>query len=316
MSTRQHILNLLLRVVVKTRLARVKRPEDMRAGLERDAARHFAAPPEANFVRDVIRREGAPRKVGMVDAVWASCDRPDRRKVILYFHGGAFIAGSPSTHRHLGAALAGAAGVRALLPDYRLAPEHPFPAAVDDALAAYRHLLNAGYASSEIALAGDSAGGGLAFSLLLKIEQLSLPAPAAVVAFSPWADMTGQAESLRRNAQRDVMLPVKRMREVVNFYLGDHDRADPLASPALAAWKNPPPALIMASRSEILVDDSKKLAAGLRDAGGSVQLELWRGLPHAWPIFAGRLPEADSAIQHAGAFLSRHLTVDRTSLVA
>lgn len=316
MSTRQHILNLLLRLIVKTNLARMKRPQDLRRQLERDAVRHFHVPDSASFIRDVIRPKGGQQNGSAVDALWASCRNPDRRKVILYFHGGAFIAGSSQTHRHLGAALADATGVRAFLPDYRLAPEDPFPAAVDDALVAYLHLLDAGYEPAEIALGGDSAGGGLAFALLLKLAQVELPQPAAIVAFSPWADMTGQSESLRRNAQRDVMLPVRRMHEVVDFYLASHDRADPLASPALAEWKAPPPALILASRSEILVDDARKLAQALREGGGSVQLELWRGLPHAWPIFAGRLPEADQAITSAGAFLARHLCAEKQALVA
>jgi len=118
---------------------------------------------------------------------------------------------------------------------------------------------------------------------------------------------TGQAASLSRNQHRDVMLPARRLDDVVGFYLGAHDRADPLASPVFGAWRTPPPALILASRSEILVDDAVKLAERLRASGGDVHLELWRGLPHAWPMFRGRLAEADRAVTGAGAFLARHL---------
>ncbi|MEM7059154.1 MAG: alpha/beta hydrolase [Pseudomonadota bacterium] len=285
----------------------MKDPADLKERMERDTARLMLIPDGAHFVSDVIRRPGNPRQVGMIDAIWASKGRPDRRKVILYFHGGAYLAGSSRTHRHLGAALAGAAGVRAVLPDYRLAPEHQFPAAVDDAIASYRHLLEAGYDASEIALGGDSAGGGLCFALLYAIQKRKLPKPAAVAAFSPWADLTGEAASLERNANRDVMLPVRRLDEVAEYYLGSADRRHPLASPVFAKWEAPPPALIMASRSEAIMDDSVALAEGLRAAGGDVQLELWRGLPHAWPIFVGRLGEADRAVANAGAFLSRHL---------
>ena len=156
--------------------------------------------------------------------------------------------------------------------------------------------MDAGYQPSEIAVAGDSAGGGLAFSLLLALRQAGIAQPAAIVGFSPWADMTGQADSIRRNAARDVMLPARRLPEVVGYYLGGHDAADPLASPALADWSDPPPALIMASKTEILLDDAIHLSEALRAAGGSVQLDLWRHVPHAWPIMAGRLPEADAAV--------------------
>lgn len=310
MGLRLTALNLWLRLTVKRKLARIKTPAQMRSQMERDAVRFFVAPADANFVTDVMRRDGAPRHVGMIDAVWASRGRPDRRKVILYLHGGAYLAGSPRTHRHLAAILAGSAGVRAVLPDYRLAPESPFPAAVDDAMAAYRHLLDAGYAASEVAFAGDSAGGGLCFATSLAAAAAGLPQPACIVAFSPWVDLTGQADSHRRNAGRDVMLPARRMNEVVEFYLGSANRTEPLASPLFGEWDAPPPTLIMASRSEILTDDATRMADRLRGFGGDVQLELWRNLPHAWPIFTGRLSEADQALSNAGAFIARHLQAD------
>lgn len=308
MSLRLYAINLWLRLRIKPALARMRTPADLRRHFERTAARIFRVPEDAHFVDDQIRRIGPTTGgAGAMDALWASCGRPDRRKVILYLHGGAYLAGSIATHRHLAAALAGAASVRAVVPDYRLAPEHPFPAAVEDAVSAYRHLLDAGYDASEIAVAGDSAGGGLAFGLAQALGSADLPPPAAMVAFSPWADMTGSAESLKRNATRDVMLPARRIDDVVGYYMTTHDRADPRASPALAEWRSPPPALLMASRSEILVDDARNLAEALRRGGGSVQLEIWRGLPHAWPILWGRLPEADRAVANAGRFIARHL---------
>ena len=310
MSVRLHLLNLWLRFLIKPKLRRMKDPMVLRDGLERDAGRFFPLPSDCNLVDDLIRRPGRPANVGMITGQWVSRGRPDRRRVILYLHGGAYIAGSHRTHRHLGAALAGAAGVRALLPDYRLAPDHPFPAALEDALSAYNHLLAAGYDSNEIAIAGDSAGGGLGFALLLKLQQEGLPKPACIVGFSPWTDMTGESGSLRRNASRDVMLPVTRLQDAVDFVLNGHDPRDPLASPLFGDWADPPPAMLLASRHEILRNDSEDLARALSGAGGDVTLELWRNTPHAWPIFAGRLPEADAAIASAGRFIARHLDVD------
>lgn len=304
MSLRLHLVNLYLRLVMKTALRRMKRPVEMRRSFDRNAGRFFT-PPEGSHFTDVrIRRPGDG---GAIEAQWASRGRPDRRKVILYLHGGAYLAGSLQTHRHLGAALAGAAGVRLLLPEYRLAPEHRFPAAVDDALIVYEHLLEAGYSPAEIALAGDSAGGGLVFALLLRLAAGGRPRPGCALGFSPWVDMTGSQPSLTRNAQRDVLLPARRLPEVVGFYLGEHDPRDPLASPLFGDWRDPPPVLIMASRSEILLDEAVALADALRRGGGDVRLELWRGLPHAWPLFAGVLPEADTAVAQAGAFIARHL---------
>lgn len=310
MSLRLRLLNFWLRLLVKPKLRRITHPHELRDSLERDAMRFFAMPDGCNIVPDLIRRPSSRANSGMIEAQWVSRGRPDRRRVILYFHGGAYIAGSPRTHRHLAAALAGAAGVRAILPDYRLAPEHPFPAALEDALASYRHLLDAGYDSREIAIAGDSAGGGLGFALLLKLQQQDLPRPACIVAFSPWTDLSGDSPTLVSNANRDVMLPVSRIEEAVEFILGSHDRIDPFASPLFGDWKAPPPSLLYASKHELLLHDSTELAERLRAGGGDVTLELWRNTPHAWPIFVGRLPEADQVVSSAGAFIARHLDAE------
>lgn len=303
MGLRLGLLNLGLRLFAKTALAKAREPRRVRRVFSRNARRFLSQPRGANFVATGIRR---PDGTSM-PALWCSRWRPDRHRLILYLHGGAYLAGSIDTHRHLGAMLAGAAGARLLLPDYRLAPENRFPAAVEDALAAYDHLLTAGYSAGNIALAGDSAGGGLVFALLLRLAAAGRPMPCCAVGFSPWVDMTGRAASLRRNERRDVLLPAHRLPDVVAFYLGDHDPADPLASPLFGDWQNPPPALIMAGRREILRDDALGLAEALQAGGGDVQLELWRRVPHAWPGFAGLLPEADQAVARAGAFIAGHL---------
>jgi monoterpene epsilon-lactone hydrolase len=307
-SLRLRLLSLVLRLVVKTGLGWIKTPQAMRAHFERDARRLFKAPDDANFVTDAIRRnDDGPGNGAPIEALWASRGRPDRRKVILYLHGGAFLAGSIRTHRHLAAYLAGAAGVRTILPEYRLAPEHPFPAALDDAFTVYKHLLASGYEARQIALAGDSAGGGLVFSLLLKCAEHGLPRPACVVAFSPWADMTMTRGSLRRNALRDMMLPVRRFPEVVSYYLQGASNTDPLVSPVYGEYVDPPPAMITASKTEILRDDAVAMADRLRAAGGDVALELWKDMPHAWPFFAGMVVEADRTVARAGQFIARHL---------
>ncbi len=303
-SLRLWLLSLFLRLVVKTALGLIKTPQALRDRFERAARRMFRPPRDANFVADTIRRND---NGSLIEALWASRGRPDRRRVILYLHGGGYLAGSMRTHRHLAAYLAGAAGVRAIVPDYRLAPEHAFPAALDDALCVYRHLLGSGYEAGQIALAGDSAGGGLVFSLLLKAAEQGLAQPACVVAFSPWTDMTMTRPSLRRNARRELMLPVRRFREVVSHILQGAMTTDPLASPVYGVYDAPPPALITASKTEILRDDAIAMADRLREAGGDVALELWKDMPNAWPLFVGLVPEARITVDRAGRFIARHL---------
>ncbi|MEM9099168.1 MAG: alpha/beta hydrolase [Pseudomonadota bacterium] len=296
------VVNAALRVFVRWPLGWIKTPQAFRARFERDAKIVFRDPKGANYGRDAIRRPDG----SLMPALWASLGRPDRTKVILYLHGGAFVAGSPNTHRHLAARLAGATDARTLLPDYRLAPEDPFPAALEDALTAYRHLL-ASYPPERIAVAGDSAGGGLTFCLLLAAQAEGLPPPAAVATFSPFCDFTLSAPSLKRNARREVMLPPNRASEVVDYYLAGHDPRDPLASPIFGAFTAPPPSLIMASTSEMLADNATIMAECLRKAGGDVQLEIWPGLPHAWPLLLGKLRAAESAVTNAGRFIAARL---------
>jgi acetyl esterase/lipase len=296
------LLNIALRLTVRLPLTRLTSVALMRARMDRSAARFLCDPPDARYAP--VALTGAR---GAMDGLWAECSGADPGRAILYLHGGAYLAGSPQTHRAIAARLAGLCGARALLPAYALAPEHPFPAALDDAQAAYRWLLAQGFAPERIALAGDSAGGGLAAALLLRLARDGLPRPACAVLFSPWADMTMLAHSLLRNARRDAMLPVRRMPEVVEMVMGGADAADPMASPALGRFDAPPPVLIFASRSEALADDATRLAEALRHGGGDVQLELWPRAPHAWPVFAGRLEMADRAVKIAGAFLSRSL---------
>jgi acetyl esterase/lipase len=183
--------------------------------------------------------------------------------VILWLHGGAYCVGSPRTHAAMVAALAGRLGAGAVLPDYRLAPEHPFPAAPEDALAAYAGLLAEGTAPGRIVVGGDSAGGGLVFALLHMALAAGLPMPAAALAFSPWIDLTGGGQSLRTLAWRDVLIPVRRFAEISAIYLAGADPRDPRASPHLGDLAGAPPVLIQASRAAIARASSRRTSARL-----------------------------------------------------
>ncbi len=222
---------------------------------------------------------------------------------VLYLHGGGFIAGSPAVYRHLAWRIALAAGAQVLSPDYRLAPEHPFPAALDDAVAAYEWLLAEGVEPQQIGLVGDSAGGGLAFSLLLRLRDAARPLPAAVAALSPWTDLALTGASLRRNAAADPMLDVAELPGVARSYLAGADPCHPWASPIYGDLAGLPPALIQVGGDEILYDDAARLAARLDRAGGRARLEIWPRMPHVWHLFAPVLPEARRAIGHIGGFL-------------
>lgn len=295
------ILSGLLRALQKPRLARAGEPRAVRRQFETTARLLFRPPRGAVFTRET----GASHP----PLLWVQSPGADPRRVVLYLHGGAFLMGSPQTHRHIAARLGALAGARAVLPDYRLAPEHGFPADVDDTLASYRVLLERGIDPRAIAVAGESAGGGLVFALLVAARAAGLPDPGCLVAFSPWVDMTGTAASLRRNARADAMLPVARLPEVVAWRMAGADPRDPRASPALARFAAaPPPTLIQASRAEILEDDATAMARTLRDAGGEVTLDFSPDAPHAWQLFTGWIPEADRDVARAGAFIAAHLS--------
>jgi acetyl esterase/lipase len=289
MSPQLAALTLYLRRINKPMLARETDLARMRARFERIARLVFLAPRGAAF------READ-------GLVWSGPEPTG--SALLHFHGGGFVMGSPRTHRHLAARLGLAARVPAATAAYRLAPEHPHPAQIDDALAAYIRLTGRGL---RVTVSGDSAGGGLAFALVLAARAAGLPDPACVVAFSPWCDMTLSSPSLTANAEVEAMLPADRVPEIVAMRMAGGDPGDPLASPALAAFDRPPPALIFASRAEILASDAEAMTAALRRGGGDATLVWDATAPHAWPIFAGLTPEGDAAVARAGAFIAEHL---------
>jgi len=222
---------------------------------------------------------------------------------VLYLHGGGYVIGSPRSHRHLAAAIAGAAGTSALLLDYRLAPEHPFPAAVDDAVAAYRWLLDQGIAAGHIAVAGDSAGGGLTVATLLALLNARLPMPAAGVCISPWVDLTCRGESYRSKADVDPIVRSAGVSEMARAYLATTDPRSPLASPLFADLRGLPPLLIHVGSDEVLLDDAIGLAERAKAAGVDATLEQWDRMIHVWHWFLPMLDEAQAAVASIGSFV-------------
>lgn len=223
----------------------------------------------------------------------------------LHLHGGGYVMGDPGGSRGFTTALALAIQARIVSLDYRLAPDHPFPAAVDDALAAYADLLAQGTPAARIAIGGESAGGGLAVAALLAIREAGLPLPACAVAMSPWVDLTCAGGSFDTCAARDPLLTRGVLLEMADQYLQGHDPRSRLASPVGADLSGLPPLLIQVGADEVLLDDAVALAERARVAGVRTQLEVWPDMIHVWQMFAGALPEADEAIRHVTDFLAR-----------
>lgn len=239
------------------------------------------------------------------ERISVAVSRNDRH--VLYLHGGAYLCGSPALYRDFTWRIATVARARVSCIDYRLAPEHPFPAAVDDAAKAYRGLLNDGADPSGIALMGESAGGGLVFATLLKLRDEGTPLPAAAVAMSPWTDLALTGESLRVNAAVDPMITVEALPDGANNYLAGADPRHPYASPLYGNPTGLPPALILVGGDEVLRDDAVRMAEAMRTAGCDVALEVWPRMFHAWPMMIRILPEARTALARIGAFLDGKL---------
>lgn len=231
----------------------------------------------------------------------------DSGAVVLYLHGGGYVIGSARTGAGLAVGLARRIGARAVSLDYRLAPENPFPAAVDDGLAAYRELLDTGMRPHDIVLAGDSAGGGLAMATLLAARASGLPQPAATVVFSPWVDLTLAGSSMQTKHGVDPIFTRERLNAFAEPYVDDGDRDAELVSPVFADLRGLPPLLVQVGANEVLLDDAVRLAgrAGADDL--DVTLEIWPDVPHVFQNFAGVLDDADVALDHAGRFLAGHL---------
>jgi epsilon-lactone hydrolase len=249
------------------------------------------------------RFEMAPRKLGGVPAMRLSRRDAETDRHILFLHGGGYVTGSPALYRHILWRFAAAARARVAAIDYRLAPEHPFPAALDDAVAGWQGLLTEGADPRRCAVMGDSAGGGLVLALLLRLRDMGAPLPGAAVTLSPWTDLAMTGTSLGRNATSDPMENPDDVPFLARCYLGDADPKTPYASPLYGDLKGLPPTLIQVGSDEILLDDSVRMAERMQAAGCKVELEIWPRMPHVWHAFAPIMPEARRAIARIGAFV-------------
>jgi phosphinothricin tripeptide acetyl hydrolase len=270
---------------------------ERRAQYER-AERFFPTPPDVKV--QVVTAPARP-------AEWLTPPGARSDAVVLYLHGGGYVIGSPRSHRHLTAAIARAAGTRALLLDYRLAPEHPFPAALEDAVAAYAWLVREGIAPTRIVVAGDSAGGGLTMATLLALRDRGLPRPAGGVCISPWVDLTNSAASCTTKAAVDPIVTLESIALLAQAYIGTGDPKQPLVSPLHADLRDLPPLLIHVGSDEVLLDDALGLGARARAAGVDVTVREWPAMIHVWHWFLSMLDEADAAINEIGAFVETRL---------
>jgi acetyl esterase/lipase len=231
--------------------------------------------------------------------------RPDRH--VLYLHGGGYLFGSPPIYRDMTWRIAAGTRARVLCLDYRLAPEHPFPAALDDTVAAYRWLVGSGADPRRVALMGDSAGGGLMFAALMRLRDEGVPLPVVAVAVSPWTDLALTGASLRTNPPNDPLIPVEHAERAVALYLAGADPRNPRASPLYGDPAGLPPTLILVGGDEVLRDDAVRMAERLQAAGCDVALEVWPRMFHAWHMLVRVMPEAKAAVARACAFVDERL---------
>ena len=297
MSLRAEIVRLGLRWLMKPG----GRPEDTVARLRRQTSGFtwWVPSPPAKTTTAVVQLGGVPAHL-----VGTPASRPDRQ--VLFLHGGGYVAGSPALYRHIIWRLADASGARIAALDYRLAPEHPFPAALDDAVAAWDALLSSGAGPHRTVVMGDSAGGGLALALALRLRDSGAALPAAIVAICPWTDLALTGRSWHRKPFGGSPRLLADIRHVAAGYLAAADPADPYASPLYADPAGLPPTLIQVGSDEVLLDDAVRMAERMRLAGCNVELEVWPRMPHVWHAFAGIMPEARRAIARIGEFVKAH----------
>ncbi len=265
----------------------------MRARME-ELGEKFPAPDDALV---------EPVSAGGCSAEWVAAPGTNLNRQVLYLHGGGYVQGSLNTHRLLTYHLSRDADARVLALDYRLAPEHPFPAAVDDVVSAYKWMLSQGAHPSKITVAGDSAGGGLVVSALVSIRDSGLPMPAGGVCISPWTDLAGTGTSFETKRDEDPMLDTTILDWFAGLYLNGADIADPLASPLHADLSGLPPLLVQVGTSEILLDDAARLVERAQAAGVDATLKAWDGMVHVWHLFSPLLSEGRDGLVEAGNFI-------------
>lgn len=295
-SLQARIVNSLIKLFLRRR--RWGRDENE---LARRARRNFGSPKIFQW----YKTRGLQVETVNENDVWGEWLVPPAREdgTVLYIHGGGYVSCSASTHRPITSTLARLSRFRVFSANYRRAPEHRYPAALDDSVAAYRWLLERGIKPEKIALAGDSAGGGLVMGSLLRLRDGGLPLPACAVAFSPWTDLTGRSKTLRSN---DGLCPLFRPENIYEFgsaYLGDAAADDPYVSQILAELAGLPPVLLQVSSIELLLDDSRTIHEKIQAAGGQSRLEIFEELTHGWHMFDGLVPETRVALRQAADFI-------------
>ncbi|MDI1452000.1 alpha/beta hydrolase [Polyangium sp. 6x1] len=298
MSLQAIALRFYLRYWFKRRLDPNAPVSALRANID-DLVRRMPKPPPGVTV--------LPTNAGGVPAEWVTAAGADERRVLLHFHGGGYASGSPASVRDLAWRLSEAARCRVLVVDYRLAPEHPFPAAIEDAASAYRHLLSNGFAPASIAFSGDSAGGGLVLGSLVKLRDDGAPMPAAACCFSPWTDLAMTGGTITTNRDADPMVRAEALPQTAAWYLGSTPATSPYASPLYADVRGLPPTLLHAGSTEVLLDDARRLAENMKTAKVDVHLRIWPDMPHVFQGCAAFLPEAREAIAEAGQFLDARM---------
>ncbi len=247
-----------------------------------------------------------PVNAGGVLAEWVTTPGALQDRAIYYLHGGGYVMGSINTHREMVSRLSRAAGARVLIIDYRLAPENPFPAAVEDATVAYHWLLSTGVNPARLVIAGDSAGGGLMMALLVVLRDAGDPLPTAAISVSPWVDMEALGESMTTKAEIDPLASRELVLMFAKAYLGDADSRTPLAAPLYADLRGLPPLLIQVGTAEVLLDDANRLAERAKSAGVDIILEPWEEMIHMWHFFP-MLPEGQQAIERIGEFIRKYM---------
>lgn len=275
--------------------------------LARRARRFFGSPKPLQWLstrglRSIPVREEAVR------GEWLESKQPENDGIIFYIHGGGFVSCSSKTHRPITATLARLTSFRVFSLDYRLAPEHRFPAASDDAFTAYKWLLEQGFSADRIALAGDSAGGGLVLALLLRLRDARLPLPTCAVCFSPWTDLAGTGESVCANANRDDFFYTENISEFAAAYFGEASAENPSTSPVLGDFRDLPPILFHVGSTEILLDDARRIHQKIQTIDGTSELEIYDDIFHCWQMAVGLVPEARDSLSKAAEFIRRHIS--------
>lgn len=265
----------------------------------------FARSKKMNFVKDQFEFQSAS-----VPVTWCSMEVERNDKVILYLHGGGYTIGSLASHGGMVAKIARSAGLKAAFVEFRSALDEPYPAAIDDAFCAYQALLTKGFRGEDIILAGDSAGGGMVFSLLLRLFAKDIPTPLALVALSPLTDLSLSLDSHKNHRESDTMLPFIWIQRSAQAYVAESDSKNPDMSPIFGNFKTPPPTFLAWAEDEILADDGVAISERLIDAGGDVEVHIERELPHVWTLYHSRFEPADRTIAQIGNFIRKQISQD------